>query len=206
MDQTNLEARAMTEALDKILNNHTRITRVYELLRSYGADERQADVGSKALADKFEWTGAVLNFLPTGKIAADDPECKATLQKDFSFLLPPPNQESKKVEVDPALLASAKGGNMTSYSKIVRQHGKENADLLLADKPVADDTGAAEAAAAAKAAKAKAAEHSKNPWHSTAWNLSGQGRILRALGPVKAAELASAVGSHIGATRPNPNY
>jgi hypothetical protein len=41
-----------------------------------------------------------------------------------------------------------------------------------------------------------------NPWSREAWNITEQGRLVKSIGAAKAAELARAVGSFIGATRP----
>jgi hypothetical protein len=194
----------MTEALDKVLNNADRIQRVYELLRSYGADEQQAHVGSIALAEKFTWTGAVLNFNATGKIATDDPACKEYVAKDYAFLLPAEAPDAGKPKVDPVLLALARAGNQTARTKIYKQLGDLAAtDALIADKPAAES-----AATDDDASKKKngATDHRNNPFHKSNWNISKQGALLRAVGPTKSAQIADSVGSKIGATQPNLNY
>jgi hypothetical protein len=41
-----------------------------------------------------------------------------------------------------------------------------------------------------------------NPWSKQHWNLTKQGEAVRTLGEEKAKQMASAVGSHIGAIAP----
>lgn len=41
-----------------------------------------------------------------------------------------------------------------------------------------------------------------NPWSPEAWNITEQGRVVKALGLQKAASLAASAGSHIGAIKP----
>ena len=49
-------------------------------------------------------------------------------------------------------------------------------------------------------------DHKTNPFHKSNWNVSKQGALLKAVGREKCAAIAAAVGSNIGATRPNPNF
>lgn len=42
----------------------------------------------------------------------------------------------------------------------------------------------------------------ENPWSAANWNVTAQGKIVKALGTEKAAAIARAAGSHIGATKP----
>jgi hypothetical protein len=51
-----------------------------------------------------------------------------------------------------------------------------------------------------------AGDHKNNPFSKQGWNISAQGSLLRAVGPVKCAQIAASVGCTIGATRPNPNF
>ncbi len=41
-----------------------------------------------------------------------------------------------------------------------------------------------------------------NPWLAANWNISKQGELIKAIGAAKAAEIAKAARSYIGATRP----
>jgi hypothetical protein len=56
------------------------------------------------------------------------------------------------------------------------------------------------------AADKRRKDHSKNPFHRSAWNISGQGTLVKSIGLEKANEIARTVGSHVGATRANPDY
>jgi hypothetical protein len=44
---------------------------------------------------------------------------------------------------------------------------------------------------------------SKNPWRSDSWSITEQGRLVKSLGIEKAAAIAAAAGSRIGATKPS---
>ena len=46
------------------------------------------------------------------------------------------------------------------------------------------------------------AAKANNPWLAANWNITAQGRVLAGLGAEKAAAIAKAAGSYIGATRP----
>ena len=41
-----------------------------------------------------------------------------------------------------------------------------------------------------------------NPWSAAGWNVTRQGQLVKSLGTEKAAQIAAAVGSRIGATKP----
>jgi len=186
----------MSEDLDKVLLKADRIQRVYELLRSYGADEQQAHVGSTALAEKFTWTGSVLTFNVTGKLAVDDPACREYIAKDYAFLLPPP-KAADAPNVDPELLALAKAGNMTARSKIFVAVGRDGAklDALMTEtKPDVPNT----------PDKPAPKQHKGiNPWSQEHWNISAQGKLIREIGLAAATGIAKSADSYVGATRPS---
>lgn len=45
-------------------------------------------------------------------------------------------------------------------------------------------------------------EKADNPWSAAGWNVTRQAQLVRASGLEKAAQIAKAAGSYIGATRP----
>jgi len=73
------------------------------------------------------------------------------------------------------------------YHEILAQWGTDAARMLPGERPGYGD-------------------HSKNPFHKSKWNISSQGQLVKSLGLEKANEIARSVGSHVGATRPNPDY
>jgi hypothetical protein len=201
----------MTAELDKVLNRHDRIERVAQLWKSMGDNvtDEQAIAASVTLADKgFEWTGSVLMF--NGKPAKAEAVREHFAQSGYAFLLPPDNAAPvQKIEVDPVILASAKAGNKTAEGQLFLQVGKDRAKLAALLASADDDAGTDETKtptddASNKTPKAK--DHKNNPFHKSNWSLAAQGKLIRAIGPEKAAAIAAAVGVTIGATKPNPNY
>jgi len=47
---------------------------------------------------------------------------------------------------------------------------------------------------------------STNPWSAAAWNVSEQGRVVKALGEAKGAALAKSAGCVLGSIKPNPLF
>jgi hypothetical protein len=45
-----------------------------------------------------------------------------------------------------------------------------------------------------------------NPWSKEGWNVTKQGALVKSIGETKAAAIAAAAGSKIGATKPNEAY
>jgi hypothetical protein len=93
---------------------------------------------------------------------------------------------------------------------LVKQVGKAEADKIAQRYGLksAHDTrrGTAPTDSTPEKTKSNGAEHRNNPFHKSAWNISKQGALLRAVGAEKCAAIANAVGSKIGATKPNLNY
>jgi hypothetical protein len=97
------------------------------------------------------------------------------------------------------LQRDALAGNMTARGTLYKQLGerqfgewlKANGLASISAKYVAPDKPNG-------AAKSK----STNPWGADSWDFARQLSITKALGAVKAAEMAAAAGSFLGATRP----
>ena len=60
----------------------------------------------------------------------------------------------------------------------------------------------ADLAALKSGKKPNGADHSSNPWRAESWSVTKQGALVKAIGAAKAAEIAKAAGSRIGATKP----
>jgi hypothetical protein len=88
------------------------------------------------------------------------------------------------------------------YDTILAQHGVDPTPRgrdgkMTPGKMEADDS----------ADSGKRKDHpSKNPWSAAAWNISGQGAIVRSRGLERAAAMAAKVGCVIGSVRPNPRF
>lgn len=175
----------MTEALDRVLAAHDRLNRVHGYFASIGCTDEQASTAAKAHADKFDWNGAVLSF--QGKPVADGGVAEWFKENKLGFLLPADDSTNDNTpDVDKDTLTSAKAGNLTAYARIVKQHGKETADKLIAKKP-GDD---------------KAKDASTNPWRSPDFRTDKAAQakaagIIRSLGTRTAASLARSAGKTI---------
>jgi hypothetical protein len=193
----------MTEALDKVLAAHDRIDRVHKFWKSLGATDEQAATTAAAHADKFVWNGATLEF--QGKPVADpDSGVREWFTDNHLDFLLPPKGAADKPDVDPQLLASARAGNMTAKSRLVRQLGSLAAvDAVLADKSNtgADDTARDEKGRFVGATPQEKEAAANNPWGPN-WNATRQGQIVRSLGVEAAQRIAKAANSYIGAVRP----
>jgi hypothetical protein len=121
---------------EQVLRNIDRVDRVHKFWKSLGATDEQAATTAAAHADKFTWNGATLEF--QGKAVADPANGVLEFfeKNNLSFLLPP-KENGDKPDVDADMLASAKSGNMTAYSRIVKQHGKAAADKLIEHQSMA---------------------------------------------------------------------
>jgi hypothetical protein len=183
----------MTEALDKVLAAVDLHDRAYKLAQSWGATEELAEVFATSQKEKFKWDGVNLIWNASGKPAVDGDDCKAHFTQGALAALFP-KAETKGPDVDAVTLESARAGNMTAYSRIVREHGKATADTLLAQKK--SDTAAQVDAPVTKE------KPTNNPWSAGSWSVTAQGRVYKT-DPALAARLAKAANSHIGATKPS---
>jgi hypothetical protein len=200
----------MTEELDKVLNAADRIDRVHKYFVSLGSTEEQAATAAKAFAEKFTYDGAVLSFQGKPVIDARDDVIAHFKANKLDFLLPPPKTEAEQHNVDPALLAEARAGSFTAKGKLFRAlHGNKPRSAVAATEAELNALITGKAATADDATKKKTDkpnDHKTNPFHKSNWNLTAQARLLRAVGPEKCAAIANAVGSKIGATRPNMDF
>ncbi len=173
-------------------------------MQTLGCDERRADVFVKACGDFFVWDGTLRFKGASGEVAADDAQCTGFFQREFDFLLPATAAGDHQAALDPDLIAKAKAGNLTARGQLFRDlHG---------DKPRTQEgeTAAALEKLLAGEQTSKPADKKlpannfsgSNPWAAASWNLTEQGRLVKALGEVKAAGIAKAAGSFIGATKP----
>ena len=126
---------------------------------------------------------------------------KAWLEKFKPHLLP------RKFERSLADRAFA-DGNMTARTTLLRQVGKEEADRIAQQYDLRDVSDSRRGTAPVDSTKKPSGKghHKNNPWHKDNFNISAQGKLLRAIGAEKAAAIAASVGSKIGATHQNPNY
>jgi hypothetical protein len=187
----------VSEHNEKVLRKAERLQRIHELWKAIpGTTDEMAIAASSTLAERFDWTGSVLNL--DGKPATAE-AVREHFGKNYGFLFPPKSENADKPNVDPALLASARAGNMTAKSRLFVQVGRDQAklDAVLADKSA--DTGTDTSANASPKEK----EASKNnPWTAENWSLKRQGEIVRNLGVEAAQRIARHANSHVGAVRP----
>jgi hypothetical protein len=127
---------------------------------------------------------------------------KAWLEKNKSHLMP------AKYERSLADRAFA-DGNISARGELVKQVGMLEANKIAQRYGLRDAIdsrrGTAPVDIEAKK-KIGSADHKNNPWHQSNFNVTAQGRLIKAIGAEKAAAIAASVGSHVGATHPNPSY
>lgn len=185
--------------LDDILAKHDLIGKVHDYFVGIGSTSEQASTAAAAHAAKFVWDGVNLTFQGKPVAQANVPEWFTANHLDF--LLPVSNDSTAVVNVDAALLASARSGNKTAQSKVFLAVGKDRAklDALLAAK--SDDTAAAKSNDTAATDEKPTEQEKNNPWSAAHWSITAQGRIYR-VDPRLAGRLAAKANSKIGATRP----
>jgi hypothetical protein len=88
------------------------------------------------------------------------------------------------------------------YSKLMASWGASASNLKPGTNPKATTETQVKDAVAAALRKPKAS----NPWSKDGWNVTAQGRLVQSIGLDKAAAIAAAAGSKIGATKYNPDY
>ena len=177
-------------------------TGIDEFLKAQGSTDAQRADAIAVLTSQCTMVGDVVTLKATGE-AIESKASREWFQTNKPHLLPPIYERSL---ADRAFI----DGNLGARAALVKQIGKPEADRIAQRYGLrsAHDTrrGNAPAEPEGKKKNGDSADHSKNPWHATAWNISKQGSVLRALGTEKAAALARSVGCTIGATRPNPNF
>jgi hypothetical protein len=201
----------MTKEQDEVLRELTERNKICDYaMQVLGMDERRAEAFQKVAGDHLRWDGTLQFKTASGAyVAADDPQAKGFFEREF---LGPVFGMTKKSEgevptLDPDRIAKAKAGHMTSVSQLFRtlHNGKPKGteaetrkqldQILAGETPKGDDNRNRDAGG-------KFAPTSNNPWSAANWNVTEQGRLVRVLGEEKAAGIARAAGSHIGATRP----
>ena len=177
-------------------------TGIDEFLKAEGSTEAQRADAIAVLASQCAMDGDVVTLKATGE-ALDSEASRKWLQTNKPHYLPP------VFEVNLADQAFLGAGNKTKAQELVKQIGLAEATKIAEryGKRTPWDTkpGTAPAEPEGKR-KNGTADHRNNPWHSSNWNISAQGKLLRAVGTDKAAAIARSVGSTIGATHPNPNF
>jgi hypothetical protein len=194
----------VSEHNEKVLRKAERLQRIHELWKAIpGTTDEMAIAASATLAERFDWTGSVLNL--DGKPATAE-AVREHFGTNYGFLFPPKLENADVPKVDPQLLASARAGNMTAKSRLFVQVGRDQAKLaaVLADKSNtgADDTARDEKGRFVGATPQEKEAAKSNPWTAENWNVSRQGQIVRQLGIEAATRISRNAGSYPGATRP----
>jgi hypothetical protein len=107
------------------------------LARSWGAPEELADIFADSKKSQFKFDGVNLTWNVNGKVAVDDSDCRAHFSQGALKSLFPSQDSTEQHNVDPALLDSARVGNMTAKSRLFVQLGRDQSklDKLLTAKP-----------------------------------------------------------------------
>ena len=198
----------MTEELDRVLHEEDRKLAVDQFFQErIGSDPGRAKLAGRALAENFTLTGATLMF--GDKLAKDavDDVIAHLKRQGYDFLLPAEKANATpKVDDTEANAAFTGAGNKTVAARIIKQIGREEADKLAQQygKAHALDSKPGVAPQSEQPKNGTGSpDHKNNPWSAAGWNVTRQGAICRALGAEKAAQMAAAVNSHIGATKPS---
>ena len=179
------------KTVDEIVRDLERDNLTHRYFMSLGSTDEQAAAASAyaAKAKLFKFDGAVLSF---NEKPVNDPECGVVeylKTNKLDFLLPPPKaKDADAPDIDPKLVEAART-NLTAKGRLYKEVGPAMAETLLAAKP------------ADKAAD-KPAPKGPNPWRAGEWNVTAQGRIVKANREL-AAKLATSANSYIGATKPS---
>ena len=171
---------------------------VADYLEALGSTREQAETAAKAHADQFAYSGAVLTF--KGAVAGTaDMETKVRgwfSENKLDFLIGTPSNNSADARADAVLVERARGGNKTAQGQLFRKLGNDQAkyDSVMKRKPfnAPDDEPLDEPTKE---------NGGTNPWSAQGWNVTAQGRILRA-NPKLAASLAKSANATIGQTKP----
>jgi len=108
-----------------------------------------------------------------------------------------------------AVAAFGEARTLTAQAAYVRKHGEQQAHdmaekfgtTLGSTRPGKTPQGFTPEKPKADAVQVPASI-GKNPWSAEGWSITKQGSVVKALGETKAASIAKAAGSFIGATRP----
>jgi hypothetical protein len=164
---------------------------------SYGSTPIQALELGDHHADKFELRSGELVLKSTGKAPT-----RAEMEKQFPVQIPSEAAAmSLQDRLDKAFLGR---GNLGMRAALKKEVGDEQLNTYAKQYGLkswadpspgrnANDTGQKKAAAS-------------SPWSKAGWNISEQGRLVRAIGIERAAGIAKASGCTLGSTKWNPAY
>lgn len=171
---------------------------VADYLEALGSTREQAETAASAHADQFAYSGAVLTF--KGEVAGT-PGMETAVrgwfnEKKLDFLIGTKSNAGGDAGADAVLVERARSGNKTAQGQLFLKLDKDQSkyDAVMKRKPfnAPDDEPLDEPTKE---------NGGKNPWSAAGWNVTEQGRILRAQ-PKLAASLAASAKSRIGATHP----
>jgi hypothetical protein len=183
-------------------------TSVRAAIKQFGGTDAQAD--DAALVLECGMVGGVATLIATGT-ALNDPKSKQWLETNKPHLLPAKFERSL---ADRAFL----DGNISARGTLVREVGQQEATRIAQNyglKTLHDTKrGTRPDAVDGSEKKNGTADHRNNPWSNHQNNVDGRGRftanaltrqgqIVKSLGLDKAAQMARAVNSSVGATRPS---
>jgi hypothetical protein len=177
-------------------------TGIDEFLKAEGSTDAQRADAIAVLASQCTMSDDVVTLKATGE-ALDSEASRAWLQTNKPHLLPPIYERSLADRAFEdgnlgARMALVKDVGMTEANRIAQSYGLKSATDTKRGKAPTEPEG--------KKKNGDGAQHRNNPFHKSNWNISAQGKLLRAVGPEKCAAIANAVGSKIGATRPNLDF
>ena len=191
----------MTTALDKALEPYEVETELHRVALEWGSTEGQALDFAQLHRGEFHMSNGAAVHSASG-LPVTHADVHALIAKKYPHLLPPVFEVSladraflennfaargqliREIGEGPTRELAKRYGHETLHSKA---EGKRPKSL---DAPTDDKK------------NIPAADRASNPFSREGWNVTRQGSLIKAVGEEKAAQIARAVGSHIGATKP----
>lgn len=174
-----------------------------EVLKAAGCSDAQRTDACLVLKSDFTINAdKSVGYTPRGKTPADglpieDARILEHLKATRPHLFPAP------IADDLAERAFAGRGNITARGQLIREVGQAEADKIAQRYGLRNTADTRPGKSPEGAPRAKGRDNApSNPWSKSGFNVTKQGQIVRALGIEKAAAMARAAGSYIGATRP----
>jgi hypothetical protein len=169
---------------------------IIEAFTAWGSNSSQVADAQLAIAPLTYLRNGDVILAETGKPLTDSASEKALRALK-------PHYFKSEVSEDQAAIAFSGKGNLLVRAELIRLHGRARVD------EIAQEWGLKNAVDTKPGFKSRNSDggkqHAKdrdNPWTADKWNVTRQGQIVRALGVEKAAAIARAANSRIGATKP----
>jgi hypothetical protein len=162
---------------------------------AWGSDDARRADAALVLAPRCERRGNVTVLRDTNT-AINTPQARDWIAQTRPHLLPPEHETSL---ADRAFVQ----GNVTARGQLARELNIADLDRLAQSYGLRDHKDFSKGTRPnGNGGEHKPKPDRENPWSREGFNLTRQGQLVRAMGLEKAAAMARAAGSYIGATKP----